>query len=768
MYLPWIRFANNIPTHEQMNFLGIERSKASSDGSIYDMRNINTIDLPVLSATENRRVIENLHEMPWYYGAVEKEYVIAGKTTLGKNYPLWGEGTIYSNGEIVAHDGSLYIANKSNPSGSPSTSEEWSLYTESSFSYDGIWSNKSQYKKYDVVYFNGKYFRNKTGENMSLESSDEWEETEVDAYRGKYDSDIGYYEGDIVLYSGAFYERLAKESGYDEKNPTREEYWKLSSIVMWNPSGNYNINDIVYYEHDLKFYKHISEENTISPETDVRNWEPYSYATLYYNGEEVRGLELIPCNKSCAYLNGYIVILPDNMFYNIEDKSFGYLNGTKSASINTKKYSEIYYNNKYYNYPLKAGLVKDDSMCTIKLGFFGGNTLMDAAEHSNIDLTRIFRAGDAINVNQDRQKVHRDYAIIENGTYYVEEVGKSYLKFTPSTFASAQIGEDAKVGSCYYLGDMILSKGLPEIDYICQSNNRLWGCHEDTVYSSALGDVFIWQRYTGLESDPVYIESGDIGSFTGCIEYNGYPIFFKENEMYRVYGSVASTFVLQKVANYGLRADSPNAVCVADSILFFLSPYGVCAFTGGVPGVISSPLKTSLSEGFASTDGIKLYISANNGNERIIYVYDINNRVWSSETYEHMPIGIVNLNGEVKSLDTEGNLMSISKPLSEWGNEVDTPTAYIEFNDFYESTTDKKHIGRIIIRASVNPMYDALTVYIQYDSDGEWHNVGSIYNQDNRKKVSELAFYPRMCDHYRIKLECNGKFTLYSMTRQIE
>ena len=767
MYLPWIRFANNIPTYEQVNFLGIERSKASSDGSIYDMCNINTSDIPVLSATENRRVIEKLYEMPWYYGAVEKEYVIAGKTK-GVNYALWKKDTTYKESDIVAYDGVLYIAVEDSPEGEPSTSEDWNIYTETTFSYDGVWREGETYSVNDVVYHEitkrtsgevveRQFIRNLTGKTPIYPIYDDnwgWYPKNI----REWDSESNYVINDIVRKDKVFYIKVSGGNGV----PGVDNDWEV--IPNWELGKHYSKGDTVL------FVDKTDNSGTIRVKLNdsLPNWEPYSYATLYYNGEEVKGLELMPCKKSCAYLNGYIVILPDNMFYNIEDKSFGYLNGTKSASINTKNYSGIYYNNKNYNYPLKAGLVKEDSMCTIKLGFFGGNTLMDAAEHSNIDLTRIFRAGDAINVNQDRQKVHRDYAIIENGTYYVEEVGKSYLKFTPSTFASAQIGEDAEVGSCYYLGDMILSKGLPEIDYICQSNNRLWGCHEDTVYSSALGDVFIWQRYTGLESDPVYIESGDIGSFTGCIEYNGYPIFFKENEMYRVYGSVASTFVLQKVANYGLRADSPNAVCVADSILFFLSPYGVCAFTGGIPGVISSPLKTALCEGFASTDGTKLYLSANDGHKRIIYVYDINNRVWSSETYEHMPIGIVNLNGEVKSLDIEGNLMSISKPLSEWGNEVDTPTAYIEFNDFYESTTDKKHIGRIIIRASVDPMYDALTVHIQYDSDGEWHNVGSIYNQDNRKKVSELAFYPRMCDHYRIKLECNGKFTLYSMTRQIE
>lgn len=90
MYLPWMRYSARIPEYEQASFRGIDRNKASSDGSIYDMRNISTDDFPLLSTVPNRKTMDKMHEIIWYYGATEKEYVIAGNE-LGESYPLWAK-----------------------------------------------------------------------------------------------------------------------------------------------------------------------------------------------------------------------------------------------------------------------------------------------------------------------------------------------------------------------------------------------------------------------------------------------------------------------------------------------------------------------------------------------------------------------------------------------------------------------------------------------------------------------------------------------------
>ena len=787
MFLPWAQHSAKIPEYSQISFSGINRNKASSDGSIYDMKNISTDDFPILSTTPNRKYDNSKYDMPWYYGSAMKEFVIAGKT-LGKSYPIWESRTAYAKNDIVAYGGILYIVVKEVKSDNitpPSTSESFDIYTETTFSYDGIWDVNGTFESDSVWYYNGNFYRNLTGENRTLESDENWEKVKIESYKGEYAHSKPYYSGDIVYYSNNFYEHLEYGSGSDEHYPSNEKYWKLSDIAVWNPDVEYSENSVVYDTQSESFYKHLNTGKTITPDVDTSNWEPYSFSKLYYDGEEVIGLELIPCKKECSYLNGYIVIIPDNMYYHIDDGEYGYLSGTKSGKLDTTDYHKgIYVNGNYYDYDLKAGITDsnytDDSggtipgtMNVIRLGFMGssGKTFMDIDKYSNLNLTKIFRDGDVITISQVQKKENKNFIVIKNGSYVVQKVEPSKLIFNTGSFSGAYIGEDSMISnnpSLYYMGDVILSKGLPEMDFLCVSNNRMWGCKDDYVYGSALGDVFSWQRYSGLETDPVQIESSDIGSFSGCIEYGGYPLFFKENEIYRVYGSTASTFSLQKVADYGLRKDSPHAICIADSVLYFLSPYGVCAYTGGVPTVISGQLKTHLTNGYSGTDGRKVYISAEENKKRILYVYDTQNRIWSSEDFDTLPLGMENFNGELVSMDSKGNLVSVSKPRLDWQNEGYTHNAYIEFNDFYDDSFYEKNVGGIVIRASVEPEYDALEIYVQYDSDGEWHKVGSIYNQDNRKKVSEFRFFPMKCDHYKIRLECNGKFTLYGISRQTE
>ena len=602
-----------------------------------------------------------------------------------------------------------------------------------------------------------------------------------------WDSNEEYLIGSQVADNGRIYVYIKTSStGTSSNSPQAPhlspEYWSIDDSVMFQYDGVYDSEKSVkkggVYYYEGHYYVSTNGENSVPSDTSD-DWKPYSYAKFYYGGNEVDGFEILPGKKECAYLNGYIVILPDNMYYHTDDGGYGYLMGTKSGSFNTKDYKGFYYNKKWYSKPLKARLLEEykSGDTTIPMGaiqmrwnssYTESGTTYDYIDV--FDLTEIFRAGDAVDVNQLYRGKNNAYTTIENGTYEITKVTKDTLVFKSNTFSGAYIGDDSesKDGS-YYLGDVTFTKGLPEMDYLCVANNRMWGCKEDTVYASELGNVFSWTRYGTEAIDPVYIESGDIGSFTGCCEYGGYPLFFKGNEMYRVYGSTALDFSLVKVADYGLRKDSPHSISVVNSILLFLSPQGVCAFTGGIPAVISGGLKKTLSDGVSGTDGKRYYLSVNDGDGRRIYVYDTDNRVWSSEERDSKPLYMVNVGDDLVAMDEQGKISTVSKPSGNWGNKTEVRhNAYIEFADFYDDYIGKKDVGKIIMRISVDPTKNPVFVYIQYDSDGKWHRIGKVFSRSDKKKVVEFGFIPRRCDHYRIRLECKGIFTLYSMARQTD
>lgn len=791
MRLPKIKYTSQMPKYVQTAFSGIDRSEYSSDGSINDMLNISTREYPLLATTPNRRQKEEQYELPWYYGKANKEFVIAGKID-GTDYYTWASGNAYSVGTVVAYGGKLYecisyisASAEYSAYAPPNYTAGWKEKTGNTFTYDGTWSASGVYTKGSVWYFNGKFYRKLTDINLNPSTDERWGKTTVANYRGAFDaSGITYNYGDIVYYYNAFYS--AKSSGSYLSSgtiPTNTNYWtKLSSPSVWSRGSTYTEGAVVYYNG--VFYKALTYIGTAYPDEDPANWEHYNYAQLYYDGNAIAGLELIPGKKECAYLNGNIVILPDNMFYNVYTGNYGYLAGTKSGMFKTSDYVGFFYNNHSFNYNMVVilgngksytGNDSDGVMNCLRLGYQGPNTVSTpVTSWVSVDLTKIFTAGDVITVNQTYQPASPTYqSNIRNGSYVATKVYADAIIFENNTFAAAVIGAESNEGSSatpwYNLGNMIFSKGLPEMDYLCVSNNRMWGCKDETVYACELGNCFSWQRYGGEENDPAYLESGDIGKFTGCCEYQGYPTFFKENEMYRVYGSTTTNFALSKVADYGIKEGCSQSVCTVDSILFFLSPSGVCAYTGGVPAVISDGLKCELSNAIAGTDGKRYFLSASEGDGRRLYVYDTDNRMWSSEEMDDIPLGIANSGTDLLYMNEDGIITTIAKPSGDFGNEVVTEKkAYIEFNDFYDSSIGTKDVGRVIIRASVDPQYNALDVLIQYDSDGMWHKVGSIYNQNTRKKVSEFGFFPRKCDHYRLKLECEGKFILYSIARQVK
>ncbi len=395
----------------------------------------------------------------------------------------------------------------------------------------------------------------------------------------------------------------------------------------------------------------------------------------------------------------------------------------------------------------------------------------DNGYYDSYDLRNYFRTDDVMKITQKDSQTF--YSSIVNGYYIVKEVGENYLKFDTKVFSATTLKEDSiyvyNNSNCYCLGDLLIEKTVPDMDYLCNIDNRIWGCKDDTVYASGLGNPFSWNSYTGLETDSVYIEAGTIDKFTGCCAYNGYPYFFKENEMYRVYGSTPAGYSLQRVGDIGIKKGSAHSVCSVNSILMFLSPKGIYAYAGGVPGEVSGNLNNFIYDCIASTNGLKYYGVMTVGDEKRLYVYDVVTGVWTSEHFEGEALGFAWYENDLRLMNSDGEIFTISKPTGKYGIEIKeiNDKAVIEFNDFYGGSIGTKDLGKIILRTSVEPEHNALYVYVQYDSDGIWHRVGKIYNQNTRKKVCEFGFFPRRCDHFRIKLECQGKFTLYSMAREI-
>src|SRR5699024_8677059 len=93
-------------------------------------------------------------------------------------------------------------------------------------------------------------------------------------------------------------------------------------------------------------------------------------------------------------------------------------------------------------------------------------------------------------------------------------------------------------------GTVKITRELPELDYICEKDNRLWGVSsaERTIYASALGDPSNFFTFDGLDTDSYAAAVGSEGNFTGLCKYGNTVLAWKERTLHKILGSNPSDF----------------------------------------------------------------------------------------------------------------------------------------------------------------------------------------------------------------------------------
>lgn len=301
---------------------------------------------------------------------------------------------------------------------------------------------------------------------------------------------------------------------------------------------------------------------------------------------------------------------------------------------------------------------------------------------------------------------------------------------------------------------------FPEtLENVFSSNNRLWGTHGNTIYASKLGSPYEWYTYDGISTDSYSVDVGSVGEFTAGFEYAGHPRFFKEHSVITVYGGTPDEFSLSETTLLGVSAGSRRSLCVVGGYVYYLSEQGVCRWGGGAAAVvISDNFGAYLSGGVAGSDGRRYYISLDSDGERGMYVYDTATGLWHKEdAFAATDMRLYGRN--LYALGADGCYI-ISGDV---GSSTETFSSAVEFADFYDGTTDEKTVSKIQMRVEID---DGAVMFIKIKYDGgEWEHAGII--NATKKRVWDIPIIPRRCDHFRIKIECDGYFRLYSLTRHV-
>lgn len=318
-----------------------------------------------------------------------------------------------------------------------------------------------------------------------------------------------------------------------------------------------------------------------------------------------------------------------------------------------------------------------------------------------------------------------------------------------------------------------VSREVPKMDYVCENQNRLWGCRYGTnadgkvvneIYASKQGDPKNWNCFMGLSTDSYTVSLGSDGVFTGATSHAGYPLFFKENCFHKIYGSMPSEYQTQEVKARGVQKGSFRSLVTVNETLFYKSEKNICAYDGSLPVSVSDALgNESYSDAVAGAVGDKYFVSMKDHKGKWhLFVCDTNKGVWHREDNTHA-LGFATLDGDLFYIDGDDNkIKCVNGSVGTKENPFDW---YAESGVIGYAYPDNKYVSRFNIRMIASPG-TKVSLYIQYDSNSKWEHKGTMEGKTLRSFT--LPVIPRRCDHFRIKIVGHGEVQILSISKTLE
>ena len=315
-----------------------------------------------------------------------------------------------------------------------------------------------------------------------------------------------------------------------------------------------------------------------------------------------------------------------------------------------------------------------------------------------------------------------------------------------------------------------IQRKVPKMDYVCEAQNRLWGCrygndgagNVNEIYCCALGDFKNWSQYLGLSTDSWRASCGSDGAWTGCVNYMGSPVFFKENRIHPVSISSIGAHQVGDLPARGVQEGSHRSLAVVNETLYYKSRSGVMAWQGGMPVDVGAALgNVPYYEATAGVFGSRYFVSMKTAtNVWNLFVYDVKAGLWMREDNLHAE-GFTAYGDELYA--RVGNSVVLLNGTS--GTPEAKVSWYAETGVLHYEWPDHKYVSRYNFRLKMEPGA-RLRFYVEYDSSGVWEFSGEVRVRNINSFV--LPVRPRRCDHLRLKIAGEGEVRIFSMIRVLE
>lgn len=499
---------------------------------------------------------------------------------------------------------------------------------------------------------------------------------------------------------------------------------------------------------------------------------------LYYQGLSIDGLTLSDepsmCPKTLTSMGAYLVVFPDKVYINTADLSdFGSVDNERTldctpdsgirctlCQADGMEYESCVLSQTPPEDPESGALWLDCSNVPHALKVYSADTGL----WTDVPTTYVRLEGANIGAGFSQFDGVKITGLVEeslNGAAILQEVDTNYLVITgiiDQTFSQAS-------------GTVTISRKAPDMDFVTECGNRLWGCKYglvdgkavNEIYACALGDFKNWNKFQGLSTDSYAASRGSHGPWTGAITHLGCPLFFKENALEKVYPSTGGGHQIVTTNCRGVEQGSHKSLALVGEILYYKSPTDICAYDGSLPVSVSRPLgELTGHNAVAGSVGSLYYISlTDDRGQSQLLVYDGARNLWHGED-SLQALDFCNLGNSLYCLDTEGKLWCMDGQTGEPEGKI---SWFAETGPMGLDRADEKHISRLSLRLELEGGSD-LDIFLRYDGEGPWVHGANLRGRGLGAQVVSLL--PRRCDHFALRLKGRGPCRVYGIAMILE
>lgn len=360
----------------------------------------------------------------------------------------------------------------------------------------------------------------------------------------------------------------------------------------------------------------------------------------------------------------------------------------------------------------------------------------------------------------------------ETETGAAEELDyESWQEYIEGETASSYVGAE---GTDSISIEITLRREVPDMDYICESGNRLWGVsnaqenkiwNADTetydtftsrcIYASALGMPGRFWDFEGVSTDSYQVAVGGEGDFTAIRDFAGGVCCFKEQRLYKVSGSYPAEYYMHEYQIAGVQNGSFRSLAVENEVLYYKGVAGVYAYTGGTPSLISADLGTgALYNAAGGTDGKRYFIGCSDAEGgKHLFSYDLMRGLWLRDS-ELLPEAFARM-GSTMYMLSDGVILYPSDDASgtEW---------LAEFVPFTETAHIKKGHTKLLLRLDMDAG-SALRAEVREDN-APWRLV--LVQTATNACTLNIPIRLGRCDRYAVRLSGVGGVKVLSMARE--